>query len=145
MATTSTVPTFLSELQVMLAASPVLADVQVTLGIPGDTIERKCLWIGGTDGQFSIPTMKAGRKYRDEEYEVKVYIDVILPGGTQTEAVTTAYSYLAVIENILADNPATPSHVNAAVAGRFTTSMGLESSAAWARLEIGINVFTRLL
>lgn len=141
MATTSTVSTFNSALKTAIDAQ---TSTQVDYGWPGDVIEKECIWITETRGTFEIPTLKAGRKSRDEEYEVMVTIDVLKVGGTPAQAEAAAFTHLATIEDILADDPAGVGGVTAAVAGDFYSRIGREDQGSYCRLEFRIRVWARL-
>ena len=142
MGTTSSVPALLEAIHDALATA--LPLVQVSFGFPGDTIERECFWLAGAEGAYDIPNMRAGRKQRDETYEVKAFIDVLIPAGTQQEALNKAYTHFAALEDLLANDPSIAGVVTAATAGRFVTSIGLEPQASWCRIELGIDVEARL-
>jgi hypothetical protein len=141
MGTTPTVPTFLIALT---AAIDAVVPCDVSLGWPGDDLGYECVWVAGCEGEYSIPTMKHGRKDRDESYEVKCFVDVVIDAGTQEEALVKAYDYFDVIEGLLADDPSLNGEVEAAVAGRFMTMIGVQDRASFCRIEFNIAVGARL-
>ena len=142
MATTCTVPTVKAALVSGLTSA--LPGQQVSYGWPGDVVKRSCIYIGDVTGRFDIPTMKAGRKHRDETYAVEVYIGVVLPGKTVEAAETQAFTLLAALEDLLANNPGFVSGVNAAVAGEFDVTSGFNAEGAACAITCKVNVSNRL-
>lgn len=141
MATTSSVPTFKAALAAQIQA--VLPDLQVEYSMPGDIMERETLYLGDINGAFEIPTMKAGRKTRNENYALAVIIDVVIPGGLAQDAELQAFNYAAKLEDILANNPGAQG-VTSAVAGPFSSQTFLDVDGAACRLVMTIDVTNRL-
>lgn len=62
--------------------------------------------IGGIeDGSHEIPTMKAGRKARQEEYNLQIEIGAIRGGASVEAAETRALELFDALENMLAADP----------------------------------------
>lgn len=112
MATTSTIPTVKSKIIETLRARSALEDVHVTYAWNGPEMEAESIYLDPPDapqtGQSRIPTLKAGRKARQETFTITVVVQVDQPdedanGGAATEA--RAYTLMAEVENMLADDP----------------------------------------
>ena len=110
MATTTTVPAFLAALETALAAA--LPEVQVSGAWPGPEITaNESVFISDevSDWDVEIPTMKAGRKHRQETYTVTVEAWVAMPGELRAASATTARARaIALIDEIdefLAETP----------------------------------------
>lgn len=66
------------------------------------------VFIGSVDGESEIPTLKAGRKQRTEDYSVEVVLRSGQPGGSASEVRAvkqTCLGYYAALDDILADDP----------------------------------------
>lgn len=114
MATTSTVVTVKSQIVDQLATA--LTPVPVTYAWAGKNTEPKCVFLGPhpnaadirLDLSSSIPTIKAGRKQRQEEYTVRVTVWTYRPDLTSADAKTCeteAFTTLADIEDVFANDP----------------------------------------
>lgn len=112
MATTSTVATVKAQLVSQLDAA---LTVPCTYAWPGKSTAAECVFLGPhpetadirLDLSSSIPTMKAGRKQRQEEYTVRVTVWVFRPDLTTADAATCetrAFAILADIEDVLAND-----------------------------------------
>lgn len=88
-----------------LKAKPELAGVQVEYSWPGDAMEREGIFAGDATGKVSIVLMSTGRKYRDDVFDLPVYIWAGRTGGTEHEARVRAAELLAPLEDVLADDP----------------------------------------
>lgn len=143
MATTSTIPAFKSALVTALQTA-VTSSVPVDYGHPGDMIEKTAIWVGRVSFNYEIPTMKAGRKARDESYSFPVFIDVLGLGERIEEVELAAFGYMAELEDILADNPGGIASVNYAYLGDGTSISEIYPDGAYCRIEVNVKVDTRL-
>lgn len=82
-----------------------LNGVQVELGWPGDRLELESIWLGESDGNCTIPTMKAGYKTMDDEFTVPVEIQAGKAGQTLDEAEARSQVLVAAVETILLTDP----------------------------------------
>lgn len=110
MATTSTLPAFIDAL--LAAMQTALPGVQVSEAWPGPGITQdETLFIGGevTSWDVDIPTMKAGRKQRQETYTVTLEAWVAQPGKLRAESAnaarTRAVEIIDSVDSFLADDP----------------------------------------
>ena len=104
MATSSSVPAVKNALVALLATA--LPDTQVTYGRPADSmLTRNCVWVGRAAGADRIPVMTAGRKVREQAYNVTVFVWTAKPRGTVEEAEAEAHVLLAGVTDALADDP----------------------------------------
>src|ERR1051325_1589894 len=104
MALDSTVPAVKAALVSLISAQ--LTNVQVSYGRPADSkLARECVYIAEATGEHSIPVFKAGRKPREERYSIEVVVAVIKARGTITTAEARAFTLLAAVEDVVADDP----------------------------------------
>ena len=114
MALTSTVATVKAQLVTKITTA--LDPIPVTYAWPGSSTMPKCVFLGPhpetadirLDLSSSIPTVKAGRQQRQEEYTVRVTVWTFRPDLTSKDAATCeteAFAVLADIEDVLADDP----------------------------------------
>jgi hypothetical protein len=101
--TTSTVGTVKAALVALLAARPGLAGVEVCYaeGEPA----RETVFFGDTRGTRTIPVATAGRKPRQEDYALDLFIRVARPDLSVAEAEARALALMAEVEDALADDP----------------------------------------
>lgn len=112
MATISTIPSVKTKLVDLLTDA---LDVQVSYCWPGPSTARKAVFLGRhpdlddirIDGQQEIPTIKAGRKQRQETYRVPVTCWTFRPdldptAGSICEA--EAFEMAGRVEDVLAEN-----------------------------------------
>ena len=131
MATTSTVPAAKTALVTLISAA--LPGVQVTYGRPPDNeLERECVYVGNVSGVQRIPTMRAGRKPREETYSVEIVVAILLERGTTSDAEDRAFELLAECEDVVADDPTL---AIASAAGSFEAVAGSFESTADYTLE----------
>lgn len=142
MATTSTVPTVKAALTTLMATA--IPTGQVSYGYPGDVIERDAVWISTVDGTSVIPTMRAGRKTRHEEYRIRVHIDVAGPADTITEVEERAFDRMGSVEDILADDPSLGGIVTAAMLDSFESDTFQDVEGSACRLTLYVRVQARL-
>ena len=127
MPTASTVPAFIDAL--LAAMTTALPGVQVSAAWPGpDVTDEETLFIGAEveNWDLEIPTMKAGRKQRQETYTVSLEAWVAKPGLLRAESAsaarTRAVEIIDAVDSFLADDPAlTPSVLWARLEGRGAT------------------------
>lgn len=105
MATRSTVPTARATLLAALQAKPALAQIQVAYQHPGDAREADSIYLGEVRRDSSIPTLRAGRKTREERFTIDVWVDCAGDGPTAQTASERAWGYVGELEDILADDP----------------------------------------
>lgn len=121
MATTSTVPTVKAGLvdlftPALATASLSGGQVPVTYAWPGPATLPECVFLGPhpnaadirLDLSSEIPTIKAGRKHRQEEYRVRVTVwcwrpDLTADGAEAVEL--QAFTLAGLLEDELADDP----------------------------------------
>ena len=113
MATTSTVATVKAQ---MVTQYDAVLSVPVTYAWPGKSTESECVFLGPhpetadirLDQSSSIPTVKADRKQRQEDYTVRVTVWTFRPELSVAAAATCearAFTLLGLIEGVHADNP----------------------------------------
>lgn len=111
MATTSTIPMVKAKLVELLE---VALDVPVTYCWPGPNTAQKAVFLGRhpelddirIDGQQEIPTIKAGRRQRQEQYMVPITIWTFRPDLDASEgqvAEAEAFEVAGQIEDVLAE------------------------------------------
>lgn len=105
MATHSTVPTVRTTLLALLGARDALAGVQISDTHPGDAREVESVYLGEARGDDRIPTIRAGRKVRQEAYTLDVWFDCAGDGPTAKTASERAWAFFGELEDILADDP----------------------------------------
>ena len=121
MSTTSTVPTVKARLVTVLTAALASASLEgdqvpVTYAWPGPDTQPEAVFLGPhpqaadirLDLSDQTPTVKAGRKQRQESYTVRVTVWCWRPDVTATGAQTVetqAFSLAGLIEDVLAEDP----------------------------------------
>lgn len=105
MATRSTVPTVRAQLVSLLAARAGLAGVQVEYSHPLEGIDDEALYLGESRGTSQIPTVRAGRKARQEQYIIDVWVEVNRDGPTPQDASERSWALVGEVEDMLADDP----------------------------------------
>lgn len=119
MATASTVPAFIDAL--LAAIRTALPAVQVVEAWPGPDTADETVFIGEeiTEWTLEIPTMKAGRKQRQESYVVTVECWVAKPGALRSvaagQARTRAIQIIDAVDSLLANTPKLQADVQTAV------------------------------
>lgn len=161
MATTSTIPTVKAGLvslftTALATASRDAGQVPVTYAWPGSDALPECVFLGPhpraadirVDLSSQIPTIKAGRKHRQEVYTVRVTVwcwrNDLTAAGAQT-AESQAFTLAGLLEDELADD------VTAGISGVQTIKVDELSStlfpfeAGWAcELSLDLEVQARL-
>lgn len=113
MSTSSTAPALIDATVTLMAAEMtelLLTDVKTSQVWPGPDAQRRMFFLGETTwANYEIASIKAGRKQRDEAYEVEFEIWVLGDEGTTpsnpTATRTEAYAMLTGLENVGADDP----------------------------------------
>lgn len=157
MATASTLPTVKTRLVTRLAARDALAGVQVAYAWPGVETEGETIFLDPPDVEHvttsEIPTMKAGRKAREESYTVVVTIQVFDGTVGVDDAATVearAFALLAELDGELADDPnlglsaATPGPTCRVSIAGYRRSLATWHSGWVARLDVELAVDARL-
>lgn len=112
MGTTSTVATVKARIVTVLTSA---LSVPVTYAWPGSSTQPECVFLGPhpetadirLDLDSDIPTMKAGRKQRQEDYTVRITVWSFRPDLTAADAQeceTRAFEILGDIEDEFADD-----------------------------------------
>ena len=80
--------------------------VQVSYGFPQERVEDRAIWLGSVTGTSEIANMKAGRKSRDDAFDIDVWVWANQPAdGTGVDADEACIDLYATVENVLADSP----------------------------------------
>lgn len=82
-----------------------MAATQTTYSHPGDARENESIYLGEVRGSSEIPTVRAGRKARQERYTLDVWIDLDAVGPDADTASARAWALFGELEDILADDP----------------------------------------
>lgn len=112
MGTTSTIPAVKAKLVELFGAA---VDVPVFYAWPGPSTPQRCVFLGRhpelddirIDGQSEIPTIQAGRKQRQETYQVPVTAWSFRPDLDPTAAQVCeadGFELASHLEDVLADN-----------------------------------------
>lgn len=105
----SVLPAFTSALLSALQARPALWGVTVAPFWPGPNATAEMITLDAeVRGQMVIPTLKAGRKQRQETFEVDLVVWVFSTGSAIGSAATVdarAFELMAEVDNVLADDP----------------------------------------
>lgn len=87
----------------LLTDQPILEGVQVTYGWPGNDLQHESVWVGATRGPVTIPTMRAGRKARDDLFTIDVHFMAGTPGQPDAETADARVEELyTALEDVLA-------------------------------------------
>jgi hypothetical protein len=89
----------------LLLAAPALADWQVVYSWTTHGPDRDHIRVGlaPTSGESNVPTMKAGRKFRDDRFGISLYVLASAPGRSFEEAEERVEQALGVIDDVLAE------------------------------------------
>jgi hypothetical protein len=97
--------TLKAEIVNRLAAAPELSGVQVEYGDPGDTTEQDTVWFGHAPGNgYSIPLMQAGRKQREDLFDLFIFISRANHGESAQVSEAAAAPYFFAVENLFAED-----------------------------------------
>jgi hypothetical protein len=113
MATTTTVPTIKTQLVSQLQARTNLSGVTIAYSWPGTVMPAgtgpiEVIFLGKVDVDASIPSLKAGRKQRQEDYTLDVVFWVIQPFDRPDRAQDSEARCLVLfneLEDLLAEDP----------------------------------------
>lgn len=161
MATTSTIPTVKAGLVTAFTAALATASreggqIPVTYAWPGPATSPECVFFGPhpetadirLDVDQEIPTIKAGRKQRQEEYTLRATVWVFRPDLTAAgaEAVETqAFTVAGLLEDVLADDPQAGIGAVQLIAVETIISTLFPFEKGWAcELGLDLNVRARL-
>lgn len=161
MATVSTIPAvkaqLVSKIRTALATSSQDGgQVQTSYAWPGPDSEHESVFLGRhpelddirVDANHQIPTLKAGRKQRQESYSIPVTVFVfrpdLSPDGAQT-CETQGFSILDDIEDVLADDPQIGlTSIQWATAGDIQALLWPFQSGWASEIVLSVNVEARL-
>jgi hypothetical protein len=106
----------------LLRAAPALADWQVVYSWATHGPDRDHIRVGlaPTSGESNVPTMKAGRKYRDDRFGISLYVLASAPDRSFEEAEERVEEALASIDSVLADDP----HLGGLLTGGLGATLG---------------------
>jgi hypothetical protein len=104
MATTSNRWTVVKAFIDTLREHRLLVGVQVEPGWPGDEMQAELIWITDLTGQISMPFMVAGRKTRDDHFEIPLQIRVS-NRANRDDTLSRVIQLVAAVQDILADDP----------------------------------------
>jgi len=99
------------KLRTLIAAENLLrADgkaVQVSHGFPGALLENECIWIGAVEGPVTVPSLKAGRKRRHDNFTIDIHVVAAIPGKQSSPALAEARfeDLMEAVEDVIADDP----------------------------------------
>lgn len=79
-------------------------DVGVDVGYPGDTLRKRHVFVLKTEGSVQVPTVKAGRLHRDDEFKITWRMGVAGEGRDLADAKAAAAALVQGLEDILADD-----------------------------------------
>lgn len=123
--TGSTVVAVRKQIVAQLQAAAGLTGVQITYAFPGvDRQAQESIFTAFATIDHTVPTMKAGRKTRDEEYVQQLIIEVHGHGDSQETVDTRAWALLAEVENVFADDP----------------NLGIPDTVLWATIQSATDV-----
>lgn len=104
MPTNSTIPAVRNQLVALLKARPALSGLQIEAHWPVQ-IEDESVHCGEVRASSTIPVMTAGRKRREEDYELDVWIVAGAPGQIAAQAEARAQALFVELEDIVANDP----------------------------------------
>lgn len=127
-------------------ADPELAGVQLEYGFPGaDRIERESVYVAADSGDVSIPTTKAGRKHRDDQWKTTVVVSVLLPDGELGEAKARVEQIVGALCDTFADDPSIgglDGLIDAEIGHQSGTTARL-AEGAWSTVTLEIDAHAR--
>jgi hypothetical protein len=107
MPTTSAVPTFRAALVAAIADA---TDVQVSHAWPGPETEAEGIFLGDLEAEGGISAIGPPRMRRNEVLRTEVIVQTFSAAATAQDAAdaeTRVYELFAVVENVMANDPAT--------------------------------------
>lgn len=86
-----------------LGGMPMMSGAQVDPGWPGDEAKPELVWVSDLDGEVTIPVSKAGRMYRDDQFQIPLQVRVF---GKRTTTLTgdRLHEIVSAIEDYFADD-----------------------------------------
>jgi hypothetical protein len=103
--TTSLVPAVKQRLQDRLQAVAALRDVEIAYTLHPDLLDREAIAFASSSFRHELGPLRAGRKSRDEEAEITLWINASQPGMDDSEADARAHTLFAALEDVLAEDP----------------------------------------
>lgn len=92
--------------QALLDSLSAVGGFKVMRGVQLQSAGDEWIAIGGIeDGHHEIPTMKTGRKRREETYKLIANVSVVRGGRDPASAETRAIEIMTEVEDLLADSP----------------------------------------
>lgn len=147
-ALSSTVPAVKAALVTLITADVNDSTVQVSYGRPPDNqLARECIYVGDVpSGAQRVPTLKAGRKAREEKYPIEVVVAVLAAGGTLSAAETRAFVLLSSVEDVVADDPSLGGVAGLihATAGTFDVTSGYTAEGPVCVIRFQVDCTARL-
>jgi hypothetical protein len=141
--------TFKQDLLATISAMPGMAGVKVSFGDPGENALKENVWFGRIyDNDHDPVALKAGRRRREENFTLEIYVEV---GGTRLtpeRCETRALELGLLIEEYLADNPKLDGNVDGLL---FAVVSGMElftsqtTDGPYTRHTVSVDVKARLL
>ena len=141
--------TFKTKLIEVMAAMPEMAGVKISFADPGENALKENVWLGRIyDNEHDPVALKAGRRRREENFTLEIYVDV---GGTRLtpeRCETRALELGLLIEEYLADNPKLDGAVDGLL---FAVVSGMElftsqtTDGPYTRHTVSVDVKARLL
>lgn len=149
MLTHSTVSTVKSQLLTRLQARPNLAEVQVFYSWPADVQQAEAIYFGEARGEHTYPVLKSGRKPRQENYSLDIFIDVAGSGASSRETEERAWALASEVEDTIADDPTlglTTDVIQAVAFGNWTLQYAVDvTREGWAAIiRVSLDVTARL-
>ncbi len=131
----------------LLRADNTLTGVTVEPGWPGDRVPAaQLIWVDELDGTCEIPVMTAGRKQRNDDFDIPLQMRV-MGLGTLDDTMGKLSVLIAAVENALADDTSLDDLDGVLSAEitreRMTSAMFPEGPVGFA--EVVVSVSTRLL
>lgn len=142
---TSTTPTVKQAIVTVLAARAGLAGVQVKYAHPGNLIAFEAIFLGQARGRHDIAALRQGRKPRDEEYAIDLFVAAGKDGGDVQASEARAFALLGEVESALADDPKLGTSVlHWAKAGEWELDSELTPEGAVSVIRLEIDCKARL-
>lgn len=146
----TTAPLVKATLKSAFQAVPALNGIQVSYGDPGKLVRRETIFLGSTEDQAVVDPVgfRAGRKRREEDYDLRLHIEVSgTPGGPEASE-RRAADLGQAIEEYLADHHdlggIVPGLLWARVSG-WSLRTEETTDGAWSVLTYTVSIKARLL
>ena len=145
MATTSRISATKGALVSLVTTAINDANVTVKWGRPPNVIVQGVnAYVGDVRGRSPLSNIKAGRKYRDEEFSVNVVFTAILGDATTQTIEDRLLGYYASLENVIADDPTLGVGLKFAQVGDYTLETDNESGSPESTLTVSVECEARL-